>query len=149
MEVKAFQFSLAQSRHPFPKDWQNLGAPSNKWQIMDAYPQDWQTFGVTSEERQNLLLTQIVLYSLLAMFIYNHNISCLKQYRFEAQNNNSHFQHLFQVLINIHGWKSTRKHPHRLVLFWFLKTDSCNSDSGWVHKYHYGQLAISRAENSG
>ncbi len=41
-------------------------------------------------------------------------------------------QHIFQVLINLHCQKSTRKHLHRLVLFWFLKTNMRNIASGWV-----------------
>ncbi len=40
-----------------------------------------------------------------------------KRYQFEAQTNDYHLQHIFQVFINLHGQKCIRKHPHRLVLF--------------------------------
>ncbi len=42
------------------------------------------------------------------------------------------FKIFFQIFINLHGQKSIRKHPHRLVLFLFLKTDMRNTASGWV-----------------
>ncbi len=33
------------------------------------------------------------------------------------QTNDYHLQHIFQVLINLHGQESTKKHPYHLVLF--------------------------------
>ncbi len=33
----------------------------------------------------------------------------------EAQNNDCYPQHLLQILIKLHGPKSTRKHTHRLI----------------------------------
>ncbi len=107
-------------------------------------------------------------YNISTAVLITHNAHLIAiflagNYRFEAQNNDCHLKHLFQVLINLHGRKSTWKHSLPFVL-WFLKTDSMYSsvlEIGYVLvrcktlncfcycEYHDDQLAIWQAEYSG